>query len=318
MKRLYALALLALFCPVSFAETPPSPPTTDWASDEVVVVAAQAPGPAFWHLKKGDSEIWILGTLGPMPEKLAWNSTHLSTLIDGAKAVLLPPEASAGFFETSWFLLTHRGLLSMPDGKTLEETLPADLKARFVAARELAKRDAGRYADDPPIIAAMRLQEDFNKANGLWRDEPRRTIEKIADAKHVEVRKIASYGALALVKEFLRLPMPAQQACLADAVAEVEARSVHAVPAAEAWAVGDLKGIKAHYVSPGMERCAKATVSFNKLYDRGVADYLKAIEEALSKPGKTVLVTEIGPLLRSSGVVDKLRAEGVAIEGPGE
>jgi uncharacterized protein YbaP (TraB family) len=314
MRRLFAL--LPLIAAASLAD--PAPPDTGWVPDETVVVTAQAPGPAFWHLKKGDAEVWILGTVSPMPKAFAWNSKHLGELIDGAHAVLLPPQASAGLFETSWFLLIHRGLLSMPGDKKLEETLPPDLKARFVAARQLAGREADRYEDDPPIIAAMKLQGDFQKTKELSTEDPARTVKKLARAKHVPVKNVADYGALGLVKEFLRLPMSAQQACLDNALSDIESHNRNAAAEAEAWAAGDLKGIKTHYSSPSMVRCAKATDSFNKLYERGVADYLKVIEEALSKPGKTLLLTDIGSLLRTSGVVEKLRAEGVLIEGPGE
>jgi hypothetical protein len=54
------------------------------------------------------------------------------------------------------------------------------------------------------------------------------------------------------------------------------------------------------------------------MYDRAVADYLKAISDALATPGKTVLLTDVGSLLRGAGVAESLRAEGVVIEGPAE
>jgi uncharacterized protein YbaP (TraB family) len=239
-------------------------------------------------------------------------------VITGAHAVLLPPEASAGFFEMSWFLITNHSLLSMPDDKRLEDTLSPDLRARFVAVRQSIKRDGDRYEDDPPVVAAIKLQNDSEKAGHFSREEPRDTVEKIARDKHVPVRNIAEYGALAMVKEFLRLPMAAQQACLENAVSDAEVRAVHGVPAAEAWAVGDLKGIKAHYSTSNLERCAKGTQSFSKIYQRAVADSLTAIDDALSKPGKTVMLADIGSLLRNDGVAQKLREQGVMIEGPAE
>jgi hypothetical protein len=67
MKRCLS-AIASLFLVSGLACAADEPPTTDWAPNEVVVVSAQAPGPAFWHLKKGDSEIWILGTPGSLPE----------------------------------------------------------------------------------------------------------------------------------------------------------------------------------------------------------------------------------------------------------
>jgi hypothetical protein len=253
-----------------------------------------------------------------MPEKLAWNSAHLANLIDGARVVLTPPEGSANIFEIGWFLLMNSSVLSMPDGKKLEETLPPDLKARFVAVRQSIKRDAGRYEDDPPVVAALQLENDFNTANGFTWNEPRQVVGKIARDKHIKMRNIADYSALGLVKEALRLPPEAGRTCLENAVSDVEARAAHAAPAAEAWAVGNLNGIKANYSPPNLEKCARLTVSFSKLYERGVADSLAAIDEAISKPGKTVMLIDIGSLLRNTGVAEKLRAQGVVIEGPAE
>lgn len=308
-----AMALVLLGCSAAAAD---DPPVTDWAPDEVVVVTGQGAGPAFWHLKKGDSEIWVLGTVAPMPDKLDWNTTHTAELIDGAREVLMPPSASAGFFEVSWFLITNYGILSRHDGKTLEESLPADLKTRFVAARISAKQDADHYEDDPAILAALKLESDYLKSAGLT-GGARDRIEKIARQKHVKVREIAEYNAMGMVKEFLRLPEAAQQACLADAVSDVEHYPVHAVPAAQAWAVGNLPAIKANYMPPSLESCAGKTASFAKLYERAVADSRAAIETALSKPGKTVMLINIGWLLRDQGVAEQLKGEGVLIEGPG-
>lgn len=294
-----------------------APPIDDW-TNETVVVTAQAPGPAFWHLSKGDSEIWVLGTLGPMPQKLVWNSKHLGDVIDGARAVLLPAKASAGFFDVAWFLLTNRELLSMPDGQKLEDSLSPSLRARFVAARESIKRKAEHYEDDAPVVAALKLENEFNDARDLSWDEPGSTVAKIASAKRVKVRGIGNYDATPLAKELLKLDPETSRACLENAVGDVEARTAHAALAAEAWAAGDLAGIKAHYSSTQLVACAKKTGSFAKLDQRGVADTLAAIDDALSKPGKTIMLVDIGSLLRNTGVIEKLRAQGVVIEGPAE
>ena len=245
-----------------------APPIDDW-TNETVIVTAQAPGPAFWHLVKGDSEIWILGTLGPMPEKLVWNTKHLAEVIDGARTVLLPAIASAGFFDVAWFLLTNRELLSMPDGQKLEDSLAPSLRARFVAARESIKRKANHYEDDAPIVAALKLENDFNGAEDLSGREPAGTVRKIARTAHVKVREIADYDATPLAKELLKLKPEKSRACLEDAVSDVEARAVHAMPAAKAWAVGDLSGIKAHYSTSMLEACITQSDSFNKLNRRG-------------------------------------------------
>lgn len=316
MRRiLLATVSLALLTLAARAETPP---VSDWVPDETVVVSAQGVGPAFWHIKKGDAEIWILGTVEPLPKGMTWNSAHLGEIIKGARAVLTPPIATSGFFETSWFLLTHRGLMSMPDGKKLDDTLPPALRSRLAAQRTALKLKDDEFDDDPPILAAMKLQGSFNKVHQLADDEPIETVKRLAKENHVPVRAIGEYGALGLVKEGLRLPPENQRVCLEESVSFAEARSVHNAALAEAWAAGNLKEMKAHYVPGAFEKCIKQMASFGKLTDRAVADSLKAIRAALAQPGKVVMLSDLGSLLRSTGVAEELHKEGVIIEGPAE
>lgn len=293
-------------------------PVTDWADIETVVVTASSGGPAFWHIRKGDSEIYILGTVSPMPEGMTWNSAHFAEIMHGARALYTAPTASSGFFETSWFLLTHRGLLSMPDNQKLEDTLPADLRTRFVAARSALKIDADEYEDDPPVLTAMQLQQAYNKAHRLENKEPWETVKRIAKENRVPVRPVGEYGALGLIKEMLRLPPEAQRECLREAVAYTEFSTAHNQALAEAWASGNVGAIKANYYPAGFGSCIKQAASFGKLNDRAVADYLKVIRESLAQPGKAVLLTDIGSLLRQTGVAEVLQKEGITIEGPAE
>jgi uncharacterized protein YbaP (TraB family) len=315
-SRVVALTALLLLGTAAMAQT--SPLVTDWAPNEFIMATAKAPGPAFWRIKKGESEIYILATVDDLPFGFTFEDSHIVDVFKGSRVVLLPPKASNSFFSSTWFFLTHRGLLSMPDDKNLFDTLPLGLKTRFMAVLDKLNAPKGKFNDDPPIIAAMRLESGFATHAKLIEGGFNDTIEKYASHAAVPIQRIAEYDALGLVKEMLRLPAPEQQVCLEEAVTNVEQRMIHVGPLAAAWSVGDVKGIEAHYTSRVFWQCAKAATSFGKLYEWAVADYLKAIHEALAKPGKTVLVTDVGPLLRSTGVIEKLHAEGLTIEGPAE
>jgi uncharacterized protein YbaP (TraB family) len=313
-NRKLALAAFLVFGTAAEAD---DPPVTDWTDVETVVVTAPTQAPAVWHIKKGDAEIFLIGMPGPTPAKLAWNRKPIADLVAGAREVLTPAEANVGPFEGSWFLLTHRGLLSLPDDQKLEETLPPDLKARFAAARTALTLDADHFDDDTPILAAWKLQANFNEQHKLG-PGALFAIRKIASDKDVPMHPVGEYGALGMLKELMRLPQDQQCACLAASIGDLEARTVHAGPEAEAWAIGDIKALKAHYTQPAFAPCFAFTAGFGKYYSRAVADYLNAIDKALSQPGKTVMLVEIGALLRNTGVVEKLRAKGITIEGPAE
>lgn len=283
---------------------------------EIVEVQAR-PGPAVWHLTRGDSEVWLLGTVDAMPDSLKWNKDYLAELLDGARAILMPPRPSLGLFEEAWFLLTNGSKLSLPRGQTLDAILPADLDARFAATRERLGRAQGHYRTDTPLRAALRLEEDVQDKLSLTRDEPSDTIRKLARDKHVPLAPIARYEVFDAARDMLKLTSAEQQICLSESVEDANWELSHAAPAAQAWAVGDLTALKANYGEARLAHCVIAAVqSVAEISERDVADYTTAINEALGKPGKTIAVIEIGPLLRKNGVLQRLEALHVSIEGP--
>ncbi len=91
------------------------------------------------------------------------------------------------------------------------------------------------------------------------------------------------------------------------------------VAAADAWAVGDIKSLKLTYGESRLANCVIAAVhSVADISERDVADYTAAINDALDKPGKTIAVIDIGPLLKKNGVLERLGLLNVTIEGPAE
>jgi len=315
-----ALALCFVALPLAaFAQQPaPTNPVEIWGTPEVVEGQA-APGPAVWHLTRGDSEVWILGTVGGMPDGLKWNKEYLAELLDGAHAILLPPRPSVGVFEGAWFLLNNGSKLSLPRGQSLEATLSPELRERFVATRERLDQKESRYRTDTPLRAALRLFQDLQDKLDLTRDEPRDTIASLARSKRVPSKPIARYEVLDAAEDVLKLNLEQQRVCLAQSVDDIDRQFAHAVPAAEAWAIGDIRNVKANYAESRLADCVIAAVhSVAGINERNVADYTAAIDAALRVPGKSIAVIDIGPLLRRGGVLERLEALHVAIEGPAE
>ena len=313
------LAACLVAAPLSArAQTPPTETAQNWGAPEIVEVQAP-PGPAVWHLTRGASEVWILGTVGAMPDGLKWNKEYLAELLDGARAILLPPRPSVGVFEGAWFLITNGSKFSLPRGQSLEPSLPPELRARFIALREKLGEDEGRYRTDTPLRAALRLFQDLGDKLDLTRDEPRDTIGRLARTKHVPSAPIARYEVLDAAEDVLKLDPAQQKVCLAQSVEDIDRAFNHAVPAAQAWAVGDIKAVKVNYGESRVLDCVTAAVhSVADINERNVADYTQSINAALDQPGKTIAVIDIGPLLRRNGVLERLEALHVAVEGPVE
>jgi uncharacterized protein YbaP (TraB family) len=314
--RWFALFLSA--SAAGFAQTSPrNPPVKDW-SIETVVVTAKASGPALWHISKGESDVWILGLVEPVPTNLKWDSRELGKLMDRSRVVLLPPRGQVGVFEGIWFLITSGDVLRLPDGQKLESILPEPLKGRFARARADARRDPDHYAEYKPSVAGFMLEADVLKSNKLTVREPVATIQSLAAQKIVPVRTIATYPALDVVKEVPSLSPAANNKCLGDSLDDVDVMQAHAKLAAEAWAIGDIDAIKEHYSEPKALDCLGQSASFTKLWQRSVDDTVGAVDTALKQRGRTVIVINIGELLRKNGVLERLKAQGLQIEGPGD
>src|SRR5690348_2075503 len=309
---------IAALSAVARADTAPSQaPVTDWTV-ETVVVTAHVPGPAFWHIRKGKSDVYILGTLGPLPRDLKWDSSQLERIMKDSRAVMLPPRGRVGLFEGAWFLLTQGDVLRLPDGQKLEAILPPPLRQRFVAERTSLHEEAAHYEDDKPSVAGFRMEQDFVKANGLVLTEPIAKIEALASQRGVATRNIANYPALDVIKEVPTLSTEGNLKCLRNSLDDIDVMAAHARPAAQAWARGDLEAIKAHYSEPNALNCLAQSATFSKLWARSVNDTVASINDALTKSGKTVVVVNIGELLRQGGVIERLKAQGLTIEGPGD
>jgi hypothetical protein len=309
------LAGLALAClPLAVAaDDVAAPPVQDWSKTiETVVVTADQQGPILWHVKKDKSEVYILGLVGPMPEKLKWNSQGVKAALKGARLLLLPPRASVGVFEGIWFLMWNSDSIYLPDSTPMESTLPENLRNRFVAARTKLQRDADRYQSLRVPLAGLRLEGDFLKARGLSMTEPTATIRRLAVG--TPSRAAAAYEAIPLLKQLPKMSKAANEACMKAALDDIEAQSVHAEPAAEAWATGDLDGVKSNFSEVRFEACIQSMPSFAVLFERAVGDSYNAVNAALAKPGKTFAIVPMGALLRQNGVLDRLKAQGLTIE----
>jgi uncharacterized protein YbaP (TraB family) len=324
MRKLLALACVlamphaALAQSVPASASDPAPPLIpQWGEIETVDSRA-APGPALWHVTKGNSEVWIVGTVGSMPKDLAWNKHAIVDLMDGAGAVITPPGAGMGLFEASWMLISYGGRLSLPRGQKLEDTMPPAMRARFAATRTLLGQNADRYETDTPVRAALRLMQDFGDKFQL-RGDGAGAVSALARQHDVPRKPAATFEAAPIIKEVLTLPVAQQNVCLEATLEDIDRLSKHAQAAAEAWAVGDVKGVKAHFAESRLFDCmAAAAHTVAAMNQNSVDATVTAIDTALQKPGKTIALVSMGPLLRKGGVLEQLEARHLTIEGPAE
>jgi hypothetical protein len=294
------------------AQQPPAP-----APLETVIVTADAKGPAIWHATKDGADVAILGIVEPLPDNFAWDTKPLEAMLGGARLVLLPPQVRMGVFSGVWFYLTESDLLHPPDNKTLWDVLDPRIAAELARACEFLHKPRDRYSDNSPILAAMRLGSDFRHVDDLTTHEPEDRIAQLARARRVDVRRIATYDLIASGEELLKLPPAVTGKCIGAAVQDIAFQSRHVQAAANAWAIGDAGGMMANWSPSHYYEClVRLSPHATALDARSIGDTVASINEALADGGHTVAVVPVGILLRQGGVLDRLKAEGVAIAGP--
>ncbi len=319
LARTAALALiLAALTTGSIGAPAPPPPAAPVDAEAPVlqelVVRGRLPGPAWWRVSSGTSSVWVLGVPGALPKGLAWDRSVLQRRLAKAGRVILPATASIGPLDV-FGVFGVASKLRAP--APFEPTLPPDLAARYVADTALVRQKPDHYDRWKPAVAGLVMLNDFRNQAGLDNNQPLNAIKGDAARAGVRAQPAAVYPAMPAMKMLASELSPAVNlACLADSLHEIEAGSARVKAAAQAWAVGDVAG--ALTAERGFERCVAALPNGADLARRANVDQTAAIARSLKAPGEAIAVVELRSLVSQGGVLDSLRAQGFAVQTPGE
>lgn len=313
MRKLL-IAVLAAVLAASPAAAPGQQPPAD--PDETLVeefvVQGRLPGPAWWRVSDGDTTVYVLGVPSAFPKGLEWNTVVLERRLRGASQIVLPfNEIKIGIADVPGSLL---GLAGIRTGD-MESELSPPIRARFVAARTALGKEKKQYAKWKPFVAALMLVGHFRDSEKITAADPGKTIRRMAEARGVKV-VVKSYSAGPLIRSAARISPAGGQACMSDALTEVEAGAARVRIAGEGWAAGDVRTALSQ--ERGFERCLAAVPGAEAFNARFKADQAAAIARALKTPGHAVAVVQLRPLLAQDGVLARLRAQGFKVLDPGQ
>ncbi len=298
------------------ADTPPDGDTLD-----AVVVTGERSGPGLWRVTRGSAEVWILGTVAPLPRDITWRSRELEDVLTRANRVLVSKHLEVGIVRILWLLLTQRDVLMLPGGARLKNVLPPDLYARFAAQRANYTNDAQKWERYRPIIAMGFLQEDALHRVGLSnRLDLAGEVRALARKHGVPVEEITVAGIKDLLDALKTVPPATEDKCVAGALATVESGLPRLVERARAWATGDVERIAALPYSSEVDECRTALTADSTaadLVNRIRRTWLRTIDQSLDAGGVTVAVVNMDLLLEPGGLLDLLRAQGCQIDAPG-
>ncbi len=318
MRMLPFLAIsAALITMPVFAQDAPVPVAVqpaqvdDWGNTEITVIA-KFPGPALWRVKRGDAEVYIVGGVPVMLRHFDWDRARIGHVLDNANVLLLGPKARGGVIALAeWGFVKGAG----PFGD-LYSQLPPATATRLKALATANGIDPKTYAHDNPVVAVMKLREAVYDKHGLSTSDPEKMLVFMARDRKTPMKPIASYPASDLISKLGHMSKDARVQCVNDTLNEIDFALGHAEAATHAWAVADLKGARANSPSSATLACLEGAPSTRGVLDQGTDDAVKAINDALFHPGKSVITFPLVLLLRPNGVLDQLRAEGAEVSVP--
>jgi hypothetical protein len=299
------------------------------AVPQTILVSGSRPGPGLWKLSKGEHVMWVFGSYSPVPVRMEWRSREVEKVIAQSQEYLKPPRSSVG---VGWGAITALpflvGVRKNPDGAELKNLLPAEVYARWQPLKQkYFGDDSGIERERPSFVAGELSSRALRQAGLTSGGEIARTIEQIVDKHHLKVTDASVHVQIKepgkAVRDFKKAPMD-DVPCLTKTIELLETELDVMRARANAWAVGELDGIRkldygeraaCHHAFTSSS-LARNQPELQTLNERALASWLAAAEKALESNASTFAMVHIREILAPTGVIARLQAKGYTVEPP--
>lgn len=314
------------------AAVSPSLPADGIRTEATVVVTGDQPGPGMWLVRKGGNELYILGTIRPLPANFQWQTRQTDEVIGKAQEVLYAPSLSVGSdigkFRALLLLPSLIGVKNNPDGKRLSDVLSPETYVRWSAFRDrFLDRDADKLR---PAFAAEALWKAAIKRSGMSDKNIAQSAVAAAVERHHPKVTLVNYSIKvkdpkATLKQFKTSSLEDTD-CLERTLERLGQDMETLRTRANAWATGDVAALRAMPQTDQYQACMEAITESGIGRKLGMGDvaaklreewYAKA-EAALDANTTSFAVLPMSELLRPGGVVDTFKARGYTVLAPDE
>lgn len=332
MRNAALFLLIPVLAATSMAGESPPESETPTPILETVLVSGEQPGPGLWRVSKDDHELWILGTLSPLPRRMRWQSDKLERLVAGSQEILAVPQATlradVGFFGSLGMIGPALRARNNPEGEKLSEVVPPETYRRWsVQKRKYLPRDRA-VEKRRPLLAASELYEQALADNGLSESDRVWPVLKKAAKKHkvnitMPSLEIVIEQPKRTLKELSGIGLDDTQ-CLELTLQRLETDLDNMKARANAWATGDVLTL-AELPYPDQDRACTQAVLESAIAERqGLTDlpgrlrglWLEAAESALANNRRSLAVLPIRVLLQPDGLLATLRERGYSVQAP--
>src|SRR6202521_6109933 len=212
--------------------------------DEIVVTAERA-GPGMWHVHRGAANVWILGSISPLPRDITWRSRQVEQVLESTSQVLVQKPLEISVPRILWMLIADRKYLMVGGGKKLKDVLPPELHARFAAQRSKVTDEADKWERYRPIIAAAFLQQAaFHQVNLSMRLDLGAALRALAKKHGVRIEEIKVAGVSDILEALKTMPPATERTCVEASLTTIESGLPRLVERAQAWSSGNVERIE--------------------------------------------------------------------------
>ncbi|HEX4153857.1 MAG TPA: TraB/GumN family protein [Steroidobacteraceae bacterium] len=285
-----------------------------------LTVTGERTGPGMWHVHRGNSQLWILGSISPLPKDITWRSKQVEQVLATTQRVLVPKPLEIGIIRILWLLITERSLIMIPGGKRLEDKMPPSLYQRFATQRVRFAHDPDKWERYRPIVAAAFLQrEAFHSARLSARLDLGAAVRQLAKKYDVPVEEVKVAGVGDFLDTLKVMPPATEDACVDASLVIDESGLPRLIERARAWSTGNVERIQKLPQPAELDACLTAIDSGaakGDLIARVRLAWLAAMEKALQSDGVTLAVVNMDLLLGRDGFLDSLRSQGYTVDAP--
>lgn len=309
MYLLPAIAL-ALFAVPAGAQTQPSGAPGE-AVPEDIVVTARASGVPIWEVAANGSTVLLVGEIIKVPKAVPWRPERLQAATAHADRVILGVKASFTIGDIVRLMFRIGKLKHLPDGHTTADYLSPTEQSRLTG---IEGRTHGSYAKQSMLITAFELLTKELRFNHDTADDASEIVRDTARDHKIAARPVGTMRGKEILDSLFSAPPETHVPCLDAAMAAYEDGPDGVLHRGEDWTHFDVPGVMASPIEDALGACWPWTDGRYGPELRQQWD--DAVEEALRQPGVTLAVVPLRVLAEGGGVLDRLKARGVAIKGP--
>jgi len=313
------LIIAALLLPGKWASSALGAEQASTQLDELVVTGERT-GPGMWHVHRGGANLWLLGSISPLPKGITWRSQQVDQVLGTTNLVLVPKPLEIGIVRILWLLLTERDVLMVGGGKRLKDVMPANLHDRFAVQRAQFTSDSTKWERYRPIVATAFLQQAaFHQVGLSARLDMGAAVRSLAKKHGVRVEEVKIAGVGDLLDALTTMRPSTENTCVEASLVTVESGLPRLMERARAWATGNVERIESLPEPAEVDACLAALDAGSATGDliaRLHRTWLEALERRLQSGGTTLAVVNMDMLLRRGGLLDDLRAKGYDVEAP--